>query len=449
MFSPPNQPAFDLIQKAFVASSGVTTDTRTASAGKLFFALKGENFNGNLYAKEALAKGCIAAVMDDPTLSQHLEHAILVDDALKALQALAQWHRRKWDCPVIGLTGSNGKTTTKELLKMVCRSRFPGIQATHGNLNNEIGVPLTLLSISSNPDFVIVEMGANAQGEIELLAQIAEPTHGIITNIGRAHLEGFGGLDGVIKGKSELFQFFRSSAGATDTDHVSLFVNANHEVLAEVSQAIPRLFYGTHEHPPFVSAVQDDFTMSWTDLDGIQHGPLHCHISGEHNFENMMTAAAVGLHFGVNAEDCSQALSAYAPDNNRSQWMETKSNQVLLDAYNANPSSMESALTFFERIGRTTHEQTPLIAILGDMGELGTYAGMAHDDVLAMALEKGMQVITVGPIFQRSAQKHADVQSFSTTAELKVHLEHQPFHGKKVLLKGSRSIALEEALIAL
>jgi UDP-N-acetylmuramoyl-tripeptide--D-alanyl-D-alanine ligase len=201
MFSAPNQTAFALIQKAFAASSGVTTDTRTASADKLFFALKGENFDGNLYAKEALAKGCIAVVMDDPTLSQHLENAILVENALNALQALAQWHRRKWDCPVIGLTGSNGKTTTKELLKMVCQNRFPGIQATHGNLNNEIGVPLTLLSISNNPDFVIVEMGANAQGEIELLAQIAEPTHGIITNIGRAHLEGFGGLDGVIKGK--------------------------------------------------------------------------------------------------------------------------------------------------------------------------------------------------------------------------------------------------------
>jgi len=181
MFSAPNPTTFARIQKAFAASSGVTTDTRTASADKLFFALKGENFDGNLYAKEALAKGCIAVVMDDPTLSQHLENAILVEDALKALQALAQWHRRKWDCPVIGLTGSNGKTTTKELLKMVCQNRFPGIQATHGNLNNEIGVPLTLLSISNNPDFVIVEMGANAQGEIELLAQIAEPTHGIIT----------------------------------------------------------------------------------------------------------------------------------------------------------------------------------------------------------------------------------------------------------------------------
>lgn len=449
MFSAPNPTAFALIQKAFAASSGVTTDTRTASADKLFFALKGENFDGNLYAKEALAKGCIAVVMDDPTLSQHLENAILVEDALKALQALAQWHRRKWDCPVIGLTGSNGKTTTKELLKMVCQNRFPGIQATHGNLNNEIGVPLTLLSISNDPDFVIVEMGANAQGEIGLLAQIAEPTHGIITNIGRAHLEGFGGLDGVIKGKSELFHFFRSSTNASQTDQISLFVNANHKVLAEVSQSIPRLFYGSQEHPPFVSSVQDDFTMSWTDLEGIQHGPLHCHISGEHNFENMMTAAAVGLHFGVTAQDCSRALSAYAPDNNRSQWMKTKSNQVLLDAYNANPSSMESALTFFERMGKTSNERTPLVAILGDMGELGTYAGSAHDDVLAMALEKGMHVITVGPIFHRSAQKHANVQSFSTTAELKLHLEHQPVHGKKVLLKGSRSIALEEALSAL
>ena len=233
---------FSLIQKAFASSTGVTTDTRTARAGKLFFALKGDHFDGNQYAKQALEKGCVSAIIDDPVIARELDGAILVDDVLSALQSLARWHRRKWKCPVIGMTGSNGKTTTKELLKAVCKSRFPGIQATLGNLNNEIGVPLTLLSAGDDPDFVIVEMGANAQKEIALLAKIAEPTHGIITNIGRAHLEGFGGIEGVIQGKRELFDFFRAES-TKPTEGVSVFVNASHPVLVDVSHSLQRALF--------------------------------------------------------------------------------------------------------------------------------------------------------------------------------------------------------------
>jgi UDP-N-acetylmuramoyl-tripeptide--D-alanyl-D-alanine ligase len=443
-----DNPTFWLIQKAFASSTGVTTDTRTADAGKLFFALKGENFDGNQYAQQALNQGCIRAIIDDATIAKQLNDVILVDDVLIALQTLARWHRRQWQCPVIGLTGSNGKTTTKELLKAVCASRFPGVKATRGNLNNEIGVPLTLLAAGDQPDFVIVEMGANAQGEIALLAEIAEPTHGVITNIGRAHLEGFGGVKGVLKGKRELFDFFRNKPGTLTSD-ISVFVNQNHSVLVEASDSIPRAFYGSQQHPPFVSEVHDDFNMSWVDLEGSLHGPMRCQVSGDHNFENMMTAAAVGLYFGVSADACSDALSSYAPDNNRSQWTKTERNQVLLDAYNANPSSMESALTFFEGVGKNATESKELVAILGDMGELGKYAENAHREVLELALEKGLNVITVGPLFHQAGKNHPTVHSFMSTAELKAHLKQSPLSGHHVLLKGSRSIALEEALGAL
>ena len=439
---------FSLIQKAFASSTGVTTDTRTARAGKLFFALKGDHFDGNQYAKQALEKGCVSAIIDDPVIARELDGAILVDDVLSALQSLARWHRRKWKCPVIGMTGSNGKTTTKELLKAVCKSRFPGIQATLGNLNNEIGVPLTLLSAGDDPDFVIVEMGANAQKEIALLAKIAEPTHGIITNIGRAHLEGFGGIEGVIQGKRELFDFFRAES-TKPTEGVSVFVNASHPVLVDVSHSLPRALFGTQKHPPFVSQIHDDFTMSWTDLKGNVHGPMHCQISGAHNFENMMTAAAVGLYFGVSAEACCEALASYDPDNNRSQWMKTDRNDVLLDAYNANPSSMESALTFFEGIANNAPGSDAFVAILGDMGELGEYATAAHTEILNLAVKKGMKVITVGSLFYESAKNHPSVASFMSTDELIAHLQKNQLKGNKVLLKGSRYIALERAVEAL
>tara|TARA_B100000767_G_scaffold131683_1_gene125033 strand:+ start:389 stop:1738 length:1350 start_codon:yes stop_codon:yes gene_type:complete len=449
MFLSNNDPRFKLIQKAFAASTGVTTDTRQTSNGKLFFALRGENFDGNQYAQLAIEHGCCGAVIDDAQILLKIPDAILVDDVLLALQSLARWHRRKWDCPVIGLTGSNGKTTTKELLKIVCQSKFPDVQATAGNLNNEIGVPLTLLSVDKNPDMVIVEMGANAQGEIALLASISEPTHGIITNIGRAHLDGFGGIQGVIKGKSELFDFFRNQNERREADGAALFVNANHPILLEKSDSLPRITYGTRNHPPFVSSSSNDASFTWVDLNKTEQGPLRCHISGVHNFENMMTAVAVGIHFGVSSENCSQALMSYAPNNNRSQWIRTDANEVLLDAYNANPSSMESALNFFGEAADIEGDNTSLVAILGDMGELGSFAAVAHNEIVQKALEMGVRVITVGPLFHLSASQIPGILSFETTQELGRHLALHPITGKKILLKGSRSIALEEVIGAL
>ena len=451
MFSSPKDHQFQKIQSAFANSTGVTTDTRLASAGKLFFALKGENFDGNQYARQALEQGCCAVVIDDAAVANEIPEAILVEDGLSALQSLAQWHRRKWTCPVLGLTGSNGKTTTKELLKAVLRSHYPDVQATHGNLNNEIGVPLTLLGIGANPDMVIIEMGANAQGEIALLAEIAEPTHGIITNIGRAHLEGFGGVEGVIKGKSELFDFFRNqqNRGKQKGDEPVLFVNAAHAILIEQSQSIPRLMYGNPNHAPYALDVRNEKSLTWVDIENNQHGPLPCHIAGAHNFENMMTAAAVGLHFGVSSDQCSRALTEYLPDNNRSQWMRTESNNILLDAYNANPSSMESALAFFASSDNENAKPTGLVAILGDMGELGSYASAAHDEILNRAIDSGVEVLTVGPLFSSSASTRASVKAFDTTSDLISFLKANPMEGKQVLLKGSRSIALEKAIIAL
>ena len=276
---------------------------------------------------------------------------------------------------------------------------------------------------------------------IALLAEIAEPTHGVITNIGRAHLQGFGGVKGVLKGKRELFDFFRNKPGTLTSD-ISVFVNQNHSVLVEASDSIPRAFYGSQQHPPFVSEVHDDFNMSWVDLEGSLHGPMRCQVSGDHNFENMMTAAAVGLYFGVSADACSDALSSYAPDNNRSQWTKTERNQVLLDAYNANPSSMEVALDNFKSI-QNSHK----LAVLGDMFELGTTSAKEHLAVVNRAIvTKDCVFYFVGSHFFEHKTDHPKLQFFKTFDDLQLHLEQSKISNTSILIKGSRGMALERVL---
>ena len=439
MFFSDSDPQFKAIQFQFEASTGVTTDTRAAGVGQLFFALKGENFNGNAYAQQAIDAGCIAAVVDE---SEHIPvgdpRFILVPNALEALQSLARWHRRKWSCPVIGLTGSNGKTTTKELMKCVLEGAHSRVHATVGNFNNHIGVPLTLLAARIEPDIAIIEMGANAQKEIALLAQIAEPNAAVITNIGRAHLEGFGGEEGVMKGKGELFDYIHN-----EKSECPVFVNGNHPKLLKLSKGLNRHEYGVSSSAPFVSAVQAEDAFAWVGPSGASHGPLKVHVQGEHNRENIMTAIAIGLHYGVTETACSHAVESYEPNNNRSQWISTPRNRILLDAYNANPSSMRAALTSFKRVVNETPGAGKPLCILGDMAELGEHTAAAHEEILAFAVELGLQTWAVGPGFYQAAKAYTDVLAFSNTKEAAAHCKATALADHRILLKGSRSIALE------
>lgn len=440
MFLPDDDATFLRLIACYEQSFGVTTDTRAAQRGQVFFALKGDNFNGNQYAMKALELGCSAAIVDEPSeLPLGDPRIIVVPNVLHALQSLARWRRRQWPCPVIGLTGSNGKTTTKELLKCVLEQKFEYVHATVGNLNNEIGVPLTILAAQRTPDIAVIEMGANAQGEIALLASIAEPNAALITNIGRAHLEGFGGEEGVLRGKGELFDFLRNHAAPH-----KVFVHGDHPKLLHISEGLERMVYGVAKHPPFVSEVLSERTFTWIDLQGILQGPVDAHMSGAHNRDNAMAATAVGLHFGVSPEACSKALSNYVPSNNRSQWIQTKRNHVLLDAYNANPSSMLAALRAFHSETQNSDPSEPGICILGDMAELGPFTAEAHREVLHAAVEGGFNVITVGRNFMDAALQHGgEVTRFLTTSEAAAFIEEADWNQRRILLKGSRSIALE------
>ena len=439
MFLSDSDPQFEVIQSHFDASTGATTDTRTAGAGQLFFALTGENFNGNAYAQQAIEAGCIAAVVDENEYAPPGDpRFILVPDALAALQSLARWHRRKWSCPVIGLTGSNGKTTTKELMKCVLEAAHSHVHATIGNFNNHIGVPLTLLAARTEPDIAIIEMGANAQKEIALLAEIAEPNAAVITNIGRAHLEGFGGEEGVIQGKGELFEYIRNARPESP-----VFTHGNHPKLLHLSEGLNRFIYGEPSSAPFVGEVHAEDAFAWVGPSGTSHGPLKVHIQGEHNRENIMTAIAIGLHYGVTETSCTEAVATYQPDNNRSQWTSTPHNRILLDAYNANPSSMRAALTSFKRMTEESITEGIPLCILGDMAELGVHTAAAHEEILAFAHELGLPTWTVGPCFNEAVQAFENVLAFGNTKEAAAHCEATALTNHRILLKGSRSIALE------
>jgi len=416
-------------------SSGVTTDTRRCGPGMLFFALRGERFDGNAFAARAMESGCLAAVVDDPALDG--ENLLHVEDVLTALQELAHLHRRRFPGPVFGLTGSNGKTTTKELLRAVLSQSFD-VQATDGNLNNHIGVPLTLLSFPKDIEFALVEMGANHQGEIAALSRIADPTHGLITNVGLAHLEGFGGLDGVKKGKQELFVHLADRSGTA-------FVPASDPDLMTLSrlEGLEHVFFGTAEHPP----------LSWRDGDapgapvywslrGPHPGPWHdargalkVQLEGEHQLANMTAAMAIGHHFGVPAEQIGEALEAFQPIHQRGEVVSTDANTVIVDCYNANPSSVQSTLRAFAAAGHPD----PL-AILGDMMELGDHAPSGHQLVRDVAAECGIECWTVGSLF--SAHAEGD-RTYSDAEALMAALDAAPVNGRTVLLKGSRSMKLE------
>ncbi|MBO5814105.1 MAG: UDP-N-acetylmuramoyl-tripeptide--D-alanyl-D-alanine ligase [Alistipes sp.] len=399
--------------------SGVTTDSRSINEGALFVALRGTSFDGNKFICAALDAGAKYAIADSeaplkerPDLAKRI---ILVEDSLSTLQALAREHRRRLALPIIGIVGSNGKTTTKELVSRVLAEHFE-IYATRGNLNNHIGVPLTLLAMTRDTEFGIVEMGASACGEIALLASIAEPNYGIITNIGRAHLEGFGGEEGVRRGKGELFDFLAENGGHA-------FVPQEDATL--VSMAAER-----------ENLVAEYYSRSIAD--GAQS-----HLEGEYNRANIAAAMAVGQYFDIPQERIADAIASYTPDNNRSQKVATERNTLIVDCYNANPSSMAAAIE-----NMRSEEAENKLLILGDMLELGEWSAQEHRHTLEAALSiEGAEIFTVGAHFRKAAETlMADVKCFDSTSALGEYLTINILAGRTILLKGSRGIALEKII---
>ena len=405
------------LYELFRASTGVSTDTRRIVPGSIFFALHGATFDGNRFAAEALDKGAAYAVVDDPAAATD-PRMHLVPDTLRALQQLAREHRRALGIPILAISGSNGKTTTKELISRVLAERFT-VHATQGNLNNHIGVPLTLLAMDAHTQFGVVEMGASACGEIALLASIAEPDYGLLTNVGRAHLEGFGGPEGVRRGKGELYDRLAATGGCA-------FVRSDDAVLASMANERPTL-----RTVRYTAALAD----------GCEH-----HLEGEYNRFNVAAAVAVGRHFDIPDERIRRAIAGYIPDNNRSQRMQTDRNTLIVDCYNANPSSMHASVGNFlaEPLGGRSHR----VLILGDMLELGAWSGEEHREVILQAAQDpAAELLLVGSEFARAyaslPEPRPAARLYASCAELAEALAAAPLHNALILVKASRGIGLE------
>ena len=408
----------------------VSTDSRAAQNNTLFFALNGPHFKGATFAKLALDNGALYAVIDDATYAT--DRCIVVEDTLVALQELARYHRKKLQIPVIGITGSNGKTTTKELTNAVLSQKYNTLY-TKGNLNNHIGVPLTVLSIRPEHEIAIVEMGANHINEIAELCSIAQPTYGLITNIGKAHLEGFGSFEGVVQAKSELYRHLEKTKG-------TVFVNSQNELLMRLTEQLPnKVLY---------PAVGDFFHLSFLEaapyvVYASENGEkVVTQIIGEYNLENIGAASCVGKYFEVPIDKINAAIAAYMPANNRSQVVQKGSNTILLDAYNANPSSMKAAVTNFAK-APATHK----VIILGDMFELGTDSAEEHQSLAHLASTyKFDQVILCGKEMQVAAKEHPEFTFFENKTDLQNWLRENPIQNAQILVKGSRGMGLESLL---
>lgn len=413
----------------FIHNPQITTDSRNCPKGSIFFALKGDKFDGNQYAGKALASGCVYAVIDNPDYYIG-ERTILVDNVLKTLQQLAHHHRKVLGLPIIGITGTNGKTTTKELLAAVLSTKF-NLLYTEGNFNNHIGVPLTLLRLTHDHEMAVIEMGASHPGDIKELVDIVHPNYGIITNVGRAHLEGFGSFEGVIRTKGELYDYIRRSKG-------KIFIKKENEYLQSIAKGIEQITYGNGDDAFASGQVVscDPFLVfNWK-----QQGKLHTvetHMIGSYNLDNVLAAVAVGRFFKIPAERISRAIAAYEPTNNRSQFKKTDNNELIIDAYNANPSSMKVALDNF-----ITMPVQPKAIILGDMRELGPTSNELHAEVVEQ-IKKGQfdKVFLCGEHFSKVGKEFSP---FATTEAMTEELRRQPLKGYHILLKGSHSMGLEK-----
>ena len=415
----------------YKASGKVSTDTRRIEAGSVFFALKGDRFNANEFAKEALDKGASFAVIDE---EQHRvdDRCILVPDVLKVLQQLARHHRNQLKIPVIGLTGSNGKTTSKELVSIVLRQNYK-TYATRGNLNNHIGVPLSILDIDSSIEIAVIEMGANHLGEIAFLCEIANPTHGFITNIGRAHIGTFGGQENIIRAKSELYQHLLTHNGI-------VFINSQHHVLAEMA---------TRFKSPVLYPGKDDYCR--VELLGaepyvkirVENGDeVQTHLIGSYNFENIAVALCIGKFFGVDTRQAGEAVASYKPDNMRSQVVKRGSNTIILDAYNANPSSMQAAIENLANM-----KAARKVLILGDMYELDPESEKEHRMLGGLIRERNFnEVYLCGDQIKVVKELVPDAQYFSRKEELIEELKHTLITNASILVKASRGVGLESVV---
>lgn len=434
------------LHQLFLRSAGVCTDTRKPVPGAIFFALGGPNFNANTFAAQALEKGCAYAVVDDPAVAAD-ERFLLVPDSLKALQDLARHHRRTFNIPVIAITGTNGKTTTKELVHAVLQTDIPTL-ATEGNLNNHIGVPLTLLKLKQEHRIAIIEMGASKRGDIAELCAIAEPTHGLITNIGKAHLEGFGSVEGIVATKTELYAWLREHGG-------TVFVNGDDTLLMEKSEGIERrITYGTGGQNRIRGDFADgpapflNFYFSVPSparvptMPGMPSGWFcETKLVGTYNLPNALAAVAMGKYFGIFDDFITDAICSYQPANSRSQFKDTGRNQLILDAYNANPTSMGAALTNFAHMPG----DRPKLAILGDMLELGAVSAQEHRAIVERVQELGLQAILIGPRFAEAAQG-TDMVIYPDAKAANYALQADAPKNKLILVKGSNSIHLEHLL---
>jgi UDP-N-acetylmuramoyl-tripeptide--D-alanyl-D-alanine ligase len=428
----------------------ISTDTRKITPGSLFFALKGDKFDANTFAQKAVEAGAAYAIIDNPEY-QLGEQYLLVEDVLTTLQDLARYHRRQLGIPVIGLTGTNGKTTTKELINAVLSQHFK-TQATQGNLNNHIGVPLTILTIDASHEVAVIEMGANHQKEIELLCSIAQPSHGLITNVGKAHLEGFGGVEGVKKGKGELYDYFKKSESPEVGKSVSkniVFVNSDDTVLMEMAAA-RRLthveYYGTDAIDNLISGELLEnsplLTLEWTNNKTGESYKVKTQLTGTYNLPNILVAICIGTYLGLSANEINAGIEGYQPKNNRSQIVQTATNTLICDYYNANPSSMFVAIENVRKI-----EAKRKVLILGDMFEMGPEAAVEHTAVIKKAMDTPVdERIFIGKDFlsQRSEAGSQDSATFYETAEDAIAaLKAHPISNSTILIKGSRGMALE------
>lgn len=395
----------------------ITTDSRECPAGSIFFALKGNNFNGNEYASVALEKGCSYAVTDEQIDGVCDERIILVDDVLTTMQMLANYHRHQLGIRIIGVTGTNGKTTTKELISSVLSKKF-NVLYTQGNFNNHIGVPKTLLRMTQEHDIAVVEMGANHPGEIKTLVEIVEPDFGIITNVGKAHIEGFGSFEGVIKTKGELYDFLRKGSK-------NVFINENNEYLMGISQGLNLIRYGNNGR---MIACDPYLRMEY------QGKTISTKLIGAYNIDNALAAATIGHFFGVEDNSICEALEEYTPSNNRSQLKTTDFNTLIIDAYNANPTSMMAALKNFRDM-----KVENKMAILGDMRELGHISAEEHQKVVDFIKDTQIECWLVGGEF---AKTNCDFRKFNNVDEVKDEIKQSRLQGHYILIKGSNSTKL-------
>lgn len=417
----------ELIYAHFSKSLKATTDSRKVDDGSVFFALKGANFDGNDFVEKVVNENPTAIAVSDRPDIKETDRIIKVDDVLTALQQTATLHRHTLKTTILGITGTNGKTTTKELTSAILSKKFRTV-FTQGNLNNHIGVPLTLLTLRPDTEIAVVEMGASHPKDIELLCDIALPDYGIITNIGRAHLEGFGSFEGVIKTKNEMYEYLRANAKTA-------FVNTDNPLLSDLSSDMERITYGSDKAQCVVKFVSADplLTVEY------QGETIRTNLVGGYNTENVAAAICVGEHFGISKEMIKGALESYAPSNNRSQVINTKSNRIIMDAYNANPISMRAALTNFRNICKDKS-----MVIIGKMGELGEASENEHLEIIKLIDSLHFdKVMLVGEEMVKAAQGHG-YPTFSDINELRQYITENPVSGYDILVKGSHSVQLEK-----